>query len=307
MTPDEDNFRLECHTCGGHLVADSERGELICPWCGYVTSLAVDAGPEWKAFELDEKMNRARAGAPITLTMHDLGLSTDIGNDAFDSHGKHLDPTMLATVQRMRRWQSRVRTADSRERALSIVLGKINELCNRMNLPQSVAETAAHVYRTSAKKRLAKNKSITGMATATVYIACRKCGVSRTLKEVANAAGMDSRSLAKYFRLVVWDVEKEYLPPPHIENYISKIVNMGSLDSKVEPLALELCRRMNDGISSGRGPAGLAASYVYMSTIMLGLHVPQREIAEIADVTEVTVRNRCRELLEGFRVQQKLM
>jgi transcription initiation factor TFIIB len=304
---DGNDLMTSCPTCGGPFVVDSERGELICPHCGYVVSSAIDEGPEWKAFELDEKANRVRAGAPLTLTLHDLGLSTSIGEEATDSRGKRLDPAMRATVERMRQWQRRVRTADSHERALSIVLGKINELCNSMALPESVAETAAYIYRTSAKKKLAKGKSIMGMATATVYLACRKCGVSRTLKEVAQAAGIEPRSLAKCFRFVVWEVEKDYLPAPHIEKYISKIVNLGNLDPKIEILALQLCRQTQNGISDGRGPVGLAATYVHMSAVMLGQHLPQKEIAEIADVTEVTIRNRCRELLESFRIQQKLM
>jgi len=214
---------------------------------------------------------------------------------------------MRATVEKMRKWQSRVRTINSQERGLSIVLARITEVCDNLNLPRNVAETAAHIYRTSVKLKVAKSKSIMGMTAATVYLACRKCGVSRTLKEVARAAGIEKGSVAKYFRLILKDVEKEYVPPASVEKHISKLVNLAKIDPRVEHLALQLSRLTNDSkISSGKAPAGLAAAYVYMSSVMRGDHLPQREVAEFAEVTEVTVRNRCRELLDNYIIRQKI-
>jgi transcription initiation factor TFIIB len=256
--------------------------------------------------DLAEKNKRVRVGSPTTLTLHDMGLTTEISRTNRDSHGKYLDPTMRATVEKMRKWQNRARTINSEERGLSNVLSKISELCQSLGLPDSVAETAAQIYRTSAKMKVAKSKSILGMTAATVYLACRKCGVSRTLKEVARAAGMEKGSVARYFRLVLKEVEKEYIPPPSVEKYISKLINMAKINPKVELRALELSRKTNDSkISSGKAPAGLAAAYVYLSSVLEMEHLPQREVAEFAEVTEVTVRNRCREILDNYVIRQE--
>jgi len=304
---DSELYRTYCPNCGDRLIGDAEKGEQVCQACGYVAPAAADEGPEWKAIDLEEKSKRVRVGSPTTLTLHDLGLSTDIGSDMRDSHGKHLDPTMRATVEKMKKWQSRIRTINSQERGLSIVLAKITEVCDNLNLPRNVAETAAHIYRTSVKLKVAKSKSIMGMTAATVYLACRKCGVSRTLKEVARASGIEKGSVAKYYRLILKDVEKEYVPPASVEKHISKLVNIAKIDTRVEHLALLLARSTNDSkISSGKAPAGLAAAYVYMSSVMRGEHLPQREVAEFAEVTEVTVRNRCRELLDNYIIRQKI-
>lgn len=255
--------------------------------------------------DLEEKNRRVRAGSPLTLSLHDMGLTTDIGRTMRDSHGKHIDPAIRATVEKMIKWQSRTRTS-SEERGLSNVLSKINELCSSLNLPSNVGETAAQIYRTSARMKVAKSKSIQGMTAATVYLACRKCGVSRTLKEVARASRMEKGTVARYFRLVLKEVEKEYIPPPSVEKYISKLINTAKIDPKVERLALTLSRKTTDTkISSGKAPAGLAAAYVYLSSVMAGEHLPQREVAEIAEVTEVTVRNRCREILDNFVIRQE--
>ncbi len=305
-TRSDDGFRTSCPVCGNKLVGDLEKGEQVCPSCGYVTYAPADQGPEWKAMDLEEKNKRVRVGAPTTLSLHDMGLSTEISRTMRDSHGRYLDPAMRATVEKMRKWQSRTRTINSEERGLSNVLSKIGDLCDSLNLPDNVAETAAQVYRTSAKLKVAKSKSIMGMTAATVYLACRKCGVSRTLKEVARAAGMEKGSVARYFRLVLKDVEKDYVPPPSVEKYISKLINTAKIDPRVEHLALALSRKTNDSrISSGKAPAGLAAAYVYLSSVMVGEHLPQREVAEFAEVTEVTVRNRCREILDNFMIRQE--
>ncbi|MGD0146423.1 MAG: TFIIB-type zinc ribbon-containing protein [Nitrososphaerales archaeon] len=302
----DDVFRTSCPVCGNILIGDSEKGEQVCPKCGYVTYAPADAGPEWKAMDLAEKNKRVRVGSPTTLALHDMGLTTEISRTNRDSHGKSLDPTMRATVEKMRKWQSRSRTINSEERGLSIVLARISELCQSLNLPDNVAETAAQIYRTSARMKVAKSKSILGMTAATVYLACRKCGVSRTLKEVARAAGMDKGSVARYFRLVLREVEKEYVPPPSVDKYISKLINMAKIHPKVELRALELSRKTSDSkISSGKAPAGLAAAYVYLSSVLEMEHLPQREVAEFAEVTEVTVRNRVREILDNYVIRQE--
>jgi len=302
----DDTFRTSCPVCGNILIGDSEKGEKVCPSCGYVTSAPADLGPEWKAMDMEEKNKRVRVGSPVTLALHDFGLTTEISRTMRDSHGKYLDPAMRATVEKMRKWQNRARTINSEERGLSNVLSKISELCQNLSLPDNVAETAAQIYRTSAKMKVAKSKSILGMTAATVYLACRKCGVSRTLKEVARAAGMEKGSVARYFRLVLKEVEKDYVPPPSVEKYISKLINMAKIDPKVELLALTLSRETSDSrISSGKAPAGLAAAYVYLSSVLVGAHLPQREVAEFAEVTEVTVRNRCREILDNFVIRQE--
>ncbi len=297
-----------CPRCDSNLIGDYERGELICPRCGYVSEdRAEDHGPEWKALDAEDRIKKVRVGAPLTLTLHDYGLSTEIGNGLRDSRGRALDPYMRNSVGNMRRWQTRVRASSSQERGISNALGKMNEMSSTMNLPRSVLETAAHIYRIAVKMRVARSKSVIGITAASLYLACRKCGVGRSLKEVARSARVDERSLARYYRFVLREVEKEYVPPPSVQKYISKLVNIAKIDPKVERLALQLAGQTNNSsISGGKSPAGLAAAYVYVSSVMLSRHIPQRELAECAEVTEVTVRNRCREILDSFRIRQKL-
>jgi len=302
------DFQRLCPICSKSLIGDFDRGELICSSCGFVAEDRNEyQGPEWKAMDLEEKEKRVRVGAPRTLSLHDNGLTTVIGAEMKDSHGTSLSPYMRMSVKKMKKWQIRIRTISSEERSLSTVLSKINEISNILNLPKTVTETAAQIYRILAKKKVVKSRSVLGMAGASIYLACRKCKVSRSLKEVARSACTDKRSIAKYFRLVLKETEKDYVPPLSIGKYISKLVNMMKIDPKVERLAIYLMSKTVDSkIFDGKAPAGLAASFVYISSVLAGAHVPQREIAEAAEVTEVTIRNRSREILDNFLIKQIL-
>ncbi len=303
----EVNTDSTCPTCGKWLIGDYYKGEVICPSCGFVVSeQAEDRGPEWKAIDPEDKAKRVRVGSPRTVALHDFGLSTEIGREMKDSQGRYLDRGARSQYYKLQKWQRRVRTTPA-ERSLSGVLAKIAEVSNALNLPKNVLETAAQIYRNSARLKVARSKSIIGMTAASVYLACRKCGVSRSLKEISRASHIDKRTVAKYYRLVLKEVETEYIPPPSIWKYISKLSNIAKIDPKVERLALHLARKTDDStISSGKAPAGLAAAYVYMSSVMLGVHIPQREIADVAEVSEVTIRNRCREILENYVITQSL-
>lgn len=312
MLPERRQFGLsglnECPNCRGKLIGDLEKGEILCPRCGYVAiEQSVDPSPEWKSMDYEERSRRMQVGMPSTLSLHDQGLSTDISGDNRDAHGKFLDSYNRQTAQQMKKWQRRIRTSSSGERSLSIALGKISEAAGVLRLPSAIVEDASLIFRKSAKQAVSKSKSISGMAAAALYLACRRSNVNRSLKEIAKASGVHSRAAAKYYRVLINEVESNYVPPPTVQKYISKLVNKEKINTRVERLALELAERANESeISSGKTPAGLAAAYVYIASVMCGEHIPQREIAEFAEVTEVTVRNRCREILDKFVIRQKL-
>lgn len=303
-----EDHQIFCPACGILLIGDYDKGELVCSSCGFVIEDYNEyKGPEWKAVDLEEKEKRVRVGAPQTFLLHDLGLSTEIGSEAKDSHGKPLSPYMHMSIKSMRKWQSRIRTFSSEERNLSIVLSKINEVSDALKLPKMVTETAAHSYRIFAKKGLSKSKSIVGMAGASIYLACRKFEIGRSLKEIAKVIGVDKRTVAKYYRFMLKESEKEHVPPTSIGRYVSKLVNVMKIDPRVERLALRLMSEtLRSKTFDGKAPAGLAAAFVYISSVLLGERTPQREIAEAAEVTEVTVRNRSREILNNFLIRQRL-
>ena len=159
-----DSSLNRCPACSGSLIGDLDRGEIICPDCGYVAvDQTEDIGPEWKAIDLEDKSKRVRVGSPMTLTIHDYGLSTKIGSEMKDSSGNSVDPHIRASLNRMNKWQNRIRTSTSSERTLSKMLSRITDLCDSLNLTSNVYETQAHIYRIPSRVIEKKSTSTIGV------------------------------------------------------------------------------------------------------------------------------------------------
>ncbi len=126
----------------------------------------IDHGPEWRAFDSEQREKRARTGAPMTYTIHDKGLSTMIGWQNRDSYGKSIPKRNRAQLYRLRKWQRRVRISDATERNLAIALSELDRMASGLSLPRTVRETAAMIYRKAALKKLVRGRSIDGIAAA---------------------------------------------------------------------------------------------------------------------------------------------
>ncbi len=296
---------LRCKICGGRLIGDFERGEAFCSLCGLVLDeRIVDLRPEWKALDAEDKERRVRVGPPITPTLHDYGLGSEMGPTP-SSEATYSE--VSGSYNSLRGWHKRLRASTPTERNLVNALTKINELCERLQMPKVVSETSSRIYRQLSKKGVVKSRSINKVVTAIVYFSSRVHGFERNIKEVAAASKVDEKAISKYYKIIASSASPEPLPQPSVERQIARLVNMIKLSPRVERLALQLSKATKDAsIRDGKSPSGLAAAYVYMAAVMIGETLPQREVALAADITDVTVRHRYREILENFVIRQKL-
>ena len=179
-----------CPECGStRLMRDYECAEIVCMDCGFVVAAKIaDRGPEWRAFDDEQRSKRTRVGAPLTYTIHDKGLSTTIDWHDRDIYGKSLSPGQKAQVYRLRKWQRRIRVSDATERNLAFALSEITKISNNLNLPKNILETASVIYRKAVKERLIRGRSIQGVTSAAIYLACRQCALPRTLDEIAQSS-----------------------------------------------------------------------------------------------------------------------
>ena len=183
---------------------DHESAEIVCMGCGYVViAKLTDQGPEWRAFDAEQREKRARAGAPTTFTIHDKGLSTTIDWHDRDIHGQRLPQGQKAQIYRLRKWQRRIRISDATERNLAFALSEISKITNNLNLPRNVLETASVIYRKAVKEHLIRGRSIQGVTAAAIYVACRQCGVARTLEDISQASPMDKKEVGRSYRFLI--------------------------------------------------------------------------------------------------------
>jgi len=204
----------KCPECSGkHLVRDYERGELICEDCGLVLDdQFIDQGPEWRAFDVEQGEKRARTGAPMTYTIHDKGLSTEISWKNKDSYGKSIPTRNRAQLYRLRKWQRRIRVSNATERNLAFALSELDRMASAMGLPRNVRETAAMVYRKAVNKNLIRGRSIEGVVAASLYAACRQCNVPRTLDEVANSSRVGRKEIGRTYRFMTRELKLKLMP-----------------------------------------------------------------------------------------------
>ena len=305
----------KCSACESSLIDDTANGEIICSGCGIVVAEQMeDHGPEVKSTRLEDKMKLARATGQTTYSQHDLGIATEISMGSKDFSGKSINSEIASQMNNIRKWQKRVRISSSRDRRLSNVLGKISEVSQNCSLPKNVVETASKIYRSLDSKHIqVKGKSVLSISAAVIYLACKQCAIVRSLEEIIQATTPMKEAKAKvklasrYYRTLVMELGTVTAPVLTMDKYISKIANMTNTDTRVERLALEIAvKTKNRSITDGKAPNGIAAAYLYVSSILLGQSILQRDISSVSGVTEVTIRNRCKEILSNSKLKLTL-
>ncbi|MEE9353913.1 MAG: transcription initiation factor IIB [Candidatus Thorarchaeota archaeon] len=294
-----------CSECGGtEVVQDLEKGERICAACGLVISdHRIDTGPEWRAFTADEKDARSRTGAPTNYAIHDKGLSTMIDWRDHDSQGKRFTAKKRSEIYRLRKWQIRTRVHSSVDRNLAQAMSELDRLASQLGLTRSIKELAALLYRKLIIRRLARSRSIDAMVGASIYAACRLRSAPRSLEEISRHSRVTKKKIGQHYRLLV---EKLGLRMPISEpaNYVPRFITQLGLPGRVQRRVLEILEdaKKQRSLITGRDPRGLAAAAIYIASILEDSRVTQRDIAMAAGVTEVTVRNRYKELVKRLNI-----
>ncbi len=263
------------------MVTDPTHGEIYCADCGIIIEEGiVDGGPEWRAFDTEQISKRVRTGPGMSYRMHDKGLSTQT-------------PKLHAGIQRLR-WVDK----DSREKTLAFALGEIDRMASALKLPEDVREEISLLYRKAAKQNLIKGRSIEELVSAMLYIVCRQYGLPRTLKEIAKV----SRSSLKKIRRAYLALMRELglkLAPVEPSQYVPRLCSELGLSEATREKAIEILKRNKDAIASkGWTPIGTAAAAIYVAaTLNKEDYCNEKEIAKVAGTTEVTIRNRSKEIV----------
>jgi transcription initiation factor TFIIB len=295
----EQDERVTCSECGGQIMQDEEHGESVCADCGLVVEEdEIDRGPEWRAFDSAEKDQKSRVGAPTTNMMHDKGLSTNIGWQDKDAYGNSLSSRQREKMQRLRTWNERFRTRNSKERNLKQALGEIERMSSALGLPKEVRETASVIYRRALSEDLLPGRSIEGVATSALYAAARQMKTPRSITEVSNVSRIDEMEFKRTYRYIVRELGLEVAPADPAQ-YVPRFASDLDLPEEVERRARELLSNaQRAGVTSGKSPVGLAAAAIYAGSLLTNHKVTQSDVSNVSDVSEVTIRNRYQELLE---------
>lgn len=286
-----------CPECGGQVIVD-EHGETLCAECGLVLDTeSIDRGPEWRAFDSREENAKSRVGAPTTKLMHDKGLSSQIGWQDTDASGNTLSSRQRQQMQRLRTWDERFRTRDAKERNLKHALGEIDRMASALGLSTDIRETASVIYRRALAEDLLPGRSIEGVATAALHAAARQAGTPRTIDEIAAVSRIEELEFKRAYRYIVRELTLGIKPADPV-SYVARFASELDLSDEAEQRARGLLdTAKQQGVHSGKSPVGLAAAAVYAASLLTAEEVTQSEVSAVADISEVTIRNRYQELL----------
>ncbi|MCQ2079428.1 MAG: transcription initiation factor IIB [archaeon] len=205
-------------------------------------------------------------------------------------------------LYRFRKWQQRIRVSNATERNLAFALSELDRLSIANNLPRTVRESASTIYRKAVSRNLIRGRSIEGVVAASIYAACRICGMPRTIEEVAETSIISKKELGRTYRFLAREL-KLNLMPARPQDYVQRFCNTLDLDVRVQTAAKDLLDSASSkDLLSGLGPKGVAAGAVYISAILCEQHRSQREVADTASISEVTLRCRYKRLAEGLGI-----
>jgi len=294
----------KCPECGcKHFFEDSSRGERVCGKCGLVLEeTMIDSSAEWRAFDADQRSKRTRAGAPLTHTKHDKGMTTEIGRGRGELF--KVSPEKRAQYYRLTKWQKRL--IESKDRNLSFALSELQRLVSFLGLPKPIHEEVAKKYEQAVDRGLVRGRSMEAVIASLLYAVCRELGSPRTLEEIAEASGVEKREIGRTYRYIARELNIRILPaaPQH---YVPRFASMLGLSDKVQAKAIRLLKEAKKHeATAGKGPTGVAAAALYIAAVLSSEKRTQREIADAIGVTEVTIRNRFKELVEKLGIEDEV-
>ncbi|ALL00150.1 transcription initiation factor IIB [Pyrodictium delaneyi] len=288
----------KCPSCGGPLSIYARRqsdGRLVCTSCGFVLEESpIDSGPEWRSFTEEDRTRRSRVGAPLTARVHDKGLTTYIYAPRSDIRARK-----LVAIQASLRSHG--------HKKLIKVLQEANRVAARLQLPSRVAETMARIIRQLQSLGVLKKNNINEYLAAAAVVAARIERHPLTMRDVAETLGLSEQDVWRAYRRIVTRLKVRVTTPPKPQMYVSKIASKLGLNGEVEALATRFTIMLaRTGLAQGKPPEALAAAAVYVSSILLDQKRNQLTVAKAIGVTDATIRNRYRDIVDNFYIEVRL-
>lgn len=275
---------------GAPLIEDYRAGDQICSECGLVVGdRVVDVGSEWRTFSSEKGgEDKSRVGASENTLLGSSDLSTIIGpgtgKASFDANGTAI-------------YNNR-RSVASSDRTLINAFRTIAEMSDRINLPRNIVDRANTLFKVVHDGKSLKGRSNDAISAACLYIACRQEGVPRTFKEIVAVSTISKKEIGRCFKLILKAHEDTNVELITTGDFMSRFCGLLDVPRDVQKAATFIAKKASDlDIAAGRSPISVAAAAIYMASQASVDKKSQREIADVAGVADVTIRQSYKLLL----------
>ena len=275
----------QCQECGSTRQTRSNGGKgIFCLDCGVVLGKQEAGG-----------ISRLQRNPTRPASSDDAGKGGGESNDPTSKTALD-ENTPFDSRRLLERIQERITWSDQTEKNLSLALVEISRSAIELSLPPAVLRRAALLYKQIVEKRLTTGRSVQALCAVVIYVACRQCGSVRDLREIAKVARIEKQEAIRHYRIISRELGCS-VPGAMLTQYAARIlVNIG-VQGKPAEFANKILNVIQESkIACGREPASLVSAAAYLGSKLAGEKMTQRQIAIAAGVTEVTVRNTCREL-----------
>ncbi len=316
----KENDEYICDECGATLIRDPQRGHFVCPNCGYVGADIIDLGPDWRAYDSQEREQRERSGSPINPNLPYSGIRSHIGVSSKDSQGNPIRPDKRG---KYRKWQQLDNaTEQAKERNLRDAMTYIHRMVQFLNLPESAENLAAEIYRKALSQNLIQGRSIEMIAYASVFLAAYQLQLGYTLRDFLkiyqedksiskNVQMRKEKELRKAIRTLLENLDMNQLRRFSREDRLRFLIQLVhrigeklglSMQTRIEAAKITEIA-LNHGLTIGRNPRSIAAAAIYLAGMKTGERKTQQEIANEAGTTPVTIRGRFKELAKYVDIE----
>lgn len=276
-----------CPECDGEVVREGI--EDVCQDCGLVVDVDdIDRGPDWQTFESGDSRGFRRCnGQPSTPAFHD------------DSLGSQVQIRDLETErhERLRTWHRRVASGDGSERSRRKGHIEIARMTSALDLSEDVRERACVLFREAADEVGLPGRSVEGVAGAALWEAARQQDLPLTMPLLTDAARVGETEIGRAWSAASEQCGWESIPQTPV-TLLPRMADQLDLSAAHEREARQMCEAIaEEPCTYGKSPRGIVAAVIYIVTD----HETQSRIAQAADVSTVTIRQRYQEIEAALR------
>jgi transcription initiation factor TFIIB len=280
--------------CGSDsIITDYESGEVVCSKCGLVIS---DKIQESRVAATNATNTTSAKSTGLPTATPGSGISTIIGRPNRDASGHILNGAMRYRMERLRKWDLRIKASESRDGNLKDALNELHSLKDKLGLPETIVEKTTYIYRKAQMKGFVRGRTVPAVLDAALYIACRELGIPKSLKEIAGANNIKPKILAKSYRVLITELDIK-IPIVDPTKCVMTVSNKANVSEKSKRKAIDIiCHLNRNEMTDGKDPMGIAAAVLYLVCQRAGEKRTQPVIAQAAGITEMTLRNRYKDI-----------